>query len=129
MRRGHRFRPVAPLGAVLVAWRDDETIERWIASSGAADLDLIRARFVPGLAAAGRHGFVVELQDQLQHELFQLIQSLRASGPSSLDDLIDSITRRADQRLAELEYLVGTIDPEATYEPVSINAPVFDRLR
>lgn len=125
LTRGHRFRPLAPLGASLVAWTDEERVRSWTA--GGAELDAARCR--PALEASRRRGYVVELMDEMQFDLFQLVEHLRAAGPLTANDLLTSINRHAARELLERDYLVGEIDPAATYRPVSVNAPVFDRWR
>ncbi|MFT3854062.1 MAG: helix-turn-helix domain-containing protein [Ilumatobacteraceae bacterium] len=122
LRRGHCLKPHAPTGAALVAWGDDDRIEQWMTRDGAIDLGVARERIWPGLAAARRNGFVVELQDRMQ---FQLIHRLRSSG--AVDDLVEAVSFHAGERLAELDYLAAAIDPDASYWPLSINSAVFDR--
>ncbi|MDY7102806.1 MAG: hypothetical protein S0880_16615 [Actinomycetota bacterium] len=133
--RGHRFRPLAPLGASVVAWADDERVDAWFAASGPEPAGAdgvapgVRERASAALDASRRRGYVVELMDEMQHEVFRLVQQLRSSGPTPGGDLLTSIAHRASRELLEGQYLVGDIDDAATYRPVSVNAPVFDRWR
>lgn len=126
LERGHRIQPIAPLGSTLVAWSDERTIDRWIGSAGGQRHEVAEQLRI-ALASVRRCGYAVELQDDMAHGVFRLVERLRVMGPRGVDDLLQSLQRQSNQRLVDQGYLVVDPDADATYYPVSINAPIFDR--
>lgn len=126
LERGHRIRPIAPLGSTLVAWNDARTVERWIGSAGDQRPE-VAEQLLAALATVRSTGYAVELQDEIAHSVFRLVERLRVMGPRGVDDLVQSLERQTNQRLVDQGYLLGDVADDETYYPVSINAPVFDR--
>lgn len=126
LERGHRIRPAAPLGSTRVAWSDEPTIERWIDSAGDQRSE-IADQLRRALATVRTVGYAVELQDEIAHGVFRLVERLRVVGPRGVDDLVQSLQRQTNQRLVDQGYLLDDVADDETYYPVSINAPVFDR--
>jgi DNA-binding IclR family transcriptional regulator len=128
LRLGDTIPPRPPFGAVLVAWHGDEAAEAWLQAGGATGER--RRRYEADLAAVRRRGYAVELREPIQERIAWLADQLRnavadrgASGATArIHDLVD----QAVGDLADEHVLLTDIDPDRTYRPSSINAPVFD---
>jgi DNA-binding IclR family transcriptional regulator len=127
LRLGDRVPPRPPLGAVLVAWEDDDAIDAWLrrASSNAPEERL--ARYTGDLAAVRERGYAVELRAPIQERVALLADELRTAvrdrrATAHIHDLLD----QAVSELADEDVLLTDIDAERSYLPSSINAPVFD---
>ena len=120
-RPGHRS------AAVLVAWEDDDAIDAWLgrASSNAPEERL--ARCTRDLAAVRQRGYAVELRAPIQERVALLADELRTAvrdrrATARIHDLLD----HAVSELADEDVLLIDIDADRSYQPNSINAPVFD---
>lgn len=92
----------APWGAVFAAWFDDDGVAAWLDGSD-------HASHVGTLRAIRERGYVVELRTNPTAPL--------PTGSSSVAELLDD----GD------DFLVGGLDPAASYAVSTIEAPVFDR--
>jgi DNA-binding IclR family transcriptional regulator len=92
----------APWGAVFAAWFDDEAVAAWLDGSD-------RDGHLASLLAIRERGYVVELRTNPA--------TPSGSGSSSLAELLDEHD----------DFLVGGLDPAASYAVSTIEAPVFDR--
>jgi DNA-binding IclR family transcriptional regulator len=127
LRLGDRIPPRPPLGAVLVAWQGDEAIDAWLRGSASGDPEGLRARYARDLAAVRDRGYAVELRAPIQERIAWLAHELRTGvrdrrATARIHDLID----QAVGELADEDVLLTDIDPDRSYQPSSINAPVFD---
>jgi DNA-binding IclR family transcriptional regulator len=125
LRLGDSIPPRPPFGAVLVAWHGDETVEGWLRAGGAAGDR--RRRYEADLTAVRRRGYAVELREPIQERIAWLADQLRSAvadrgAVAHIHDLVD----QAVGDLADEHVLLTDIDPDRTYRPSSINAPVFD---
>jgi DNA-binding IclR family transcriptional regulator len=131
LRLGDSIPPRPPFGAVLVAWHGDEAAEAWLHAGGATGDR--RRRYEADLAAVRRRGYAVELREPIQERIAWLADQLRSAVADrgatdhgatarSIHDLVD----QAVGDLADEHVLLTDIDPDRTYRPSSINAPVFD---
>jgi DNA-binding IclR family transcriptional regulator len=128
LRLGDRIPPRPPLGAVLVAWHGGEAVEAWLRTGTAgAGADRSRRRYDADLAAIRRRGYAVELREPIQERVAWLADQLRSAVEdrrhgAAIHDLVD----RAVGDLSGEMVLLTDIDPDRSYRPSSINAPVFD---
>jgi DNA-binding IclR family transcriptional regulator len=125
LRLGDTIPPRPPFGAVLVAWHGDEAVDAWLRAGGATGER--RRRYEADLAAVRRRGYAVELREPIQERIAWLADQLRSAvadrgAAAQIHDLVD----QAVGDLADEHVLLTDIDPDRTYRPSSINAPVFD---
>jgi DNA-binding IclR family transcriptional regulator len=125
LRLGDTIPPRPPFGAVLVAWHGDAAVEAWLRAGGATGER--RRRYEADLAAVRRRGYAVELREPIQERIAWLADQLRSAvadrgAAAQIHDLVD----QAVGDLADEHVLLTDIDPDRTYRPSSINAPVFD---
>jgi DNA-binding IclR family transcriptional regulator len=115
MQLGDALPLVPPLGSVFVAWAGDQEVEAWLTRGPADARARTRARRV--LAAARRHGYVVELvpSEPLLHELGRLLARTRTGGG-----------RGSRVRSTDDTFVLEDLDLDAEYAVSSIGAPVFD---
>lgn len=125
LTRGHRIHPVAPLGACLFAWSTPHEIDAWLATADPVDPDASRCRMLPALAHIRRHRYAVERMLPATHDLFQLIEHTKAAGSDGLDPILETIERRLQRELVDVDYLVADLRPSERYDLVSVNSPVF----
>ena len=120
MRAGDRLTLRPPLGAVLVAWSGTAAIERWLSRT---DPDS-SGRYREILDITTARGFAVEQFPPAPLQFGPLLESLSAEQGYG--------SRRASQQMSDQlrllgdVVLVGEIDEQTEYWPISINAPVFD---
>jgi hypothetical protein len=119
-----------------VAWHGGEAVEGWLrtgtggaaGAAGAGDgADRSRRRYDADLAAIRRRGYAVELREPIQERVAWLADQLRSAVEdrrhgAAIHDLVD----RAVGDLSGEMVLLTDIDPDRSYRPSSINAPVFD---
>jgi DNA-binding IclR family transcriptional regulator len=126
LRLGDSIPPRPPFGAVVVAWHGGEAAEAWLRAGGATGER--RRRYEADLEAVRRRGYAVELREPIQERIAWLADQLR----SAVDDrgatvrVIHDLVDQAVGDLADEHVLLTDIDPDRTYRPSSINAPVFD---
>lgn len=115
MQLGDALPLVPPLGSVFVAWADDDEVDAWLARGPGDARGVAHAR--RALAAARRHGFVVELvpSEPLLHELGRLLARTRTGGG-----------RGTRVRGADDAFVLEELVPDAAHAVSSIGAPVFD---
>ena len=128
LKRGHRLTPAPPMGSCLVAWSDTLAVEAWLRRAHPSNLESARVHYAPALAATRARGYVVELRHPLEHQVFLLTQRLTAEHSEVAEELLRLVAQSVQHELAEREVLPGDIDPDGTYLPVSINAPVFGAM-
>jgi hypothetical protein len=86
-----------------------------------------RSRYVRDLAAVRVRGYAVELRAPIQERVALLADELRTAvrdrrATAQIHDLLD----QAVSELADEDVLLTDIDADRSYQPSSINAPVFD---
>jgi DNA-binding IclR family transcriptional regulator len=122
LRKGQRIRLASPMGAVVMAWADEDGIRKW------ADLDEgqpIPPGIADALATIRQRGYSTELC-QLSFEVTaRLLEEVRRNiVPKEEAALFESFARK----LRPHEHpLMTTLDRNAIYDVVGISAPVFDR--
>jgi DNA-binding IclR family transcriptional regulator len=119
---GQRMPMRPPIGSVFLAWSGEAEIQTWLERATGSTTDDERAAYRRILAAVRRRGFAVALEVDVRRDLGRALEALadqpqRADARGAVDHLI------AD--LAHEGYQLETIDPDATYDVSSINAPVF----
>jgi len=125
LRAGDRIALRPPLGSVLIAWSPAERIGQWLdrrfPDHGAVDE---RSHYEATLDFVRDRGYAVEEFPPSPLALGELLEALAGSqyGSSRAARLVgDQVDQLRDV------VLVGDLDPDGEYWPVSINAPVFDR--
>jgi DNA-binding IclR family transcriptional regulator len=127
LRLGDRIPRRPPLGAVLVAWQGEDAIDAWL-RRGAPDVpEGRRSQYARDLAAVRERGYAVELRAPIQERVAWLADELRTAvqdrrATADIHDLLD----QAVGELADEDILLTDIDADRSYQPSSINAPVFD---
>jgi DNA-binding IclR family transcriptional regulator len=127
LRLGDRIPPRPPLGAVLVAWRDEAAIDAWLRGGSSPAPPERRSRYLRDLAAVRERGYAVELRAPIQERVAWLADELRTAvrdrrATAHIHDLVD----HAIGELTDEDVLLTDIDPDRSYRVSSINAPVFD---
>lgn len=127
LRLGDRIPPRPPLGAVLVAWQGDEAIDDWLGGSGSTVPPARHSQYARDLAVIRERGYAVELRAPIQERVAWLADELRTAvrdrrATAHIHDLVD----QAIGELADEDVLLTDIEPDRSYQPSSINAPVFD---
>jgi DNA-binding IclR family transcriptional regulator len=127
LRLGDRIPPRPPLGAVLVAWQGDDAIDAWLRRGAPSAPEGRLSRYVRDLAAVRDRGYAVELRAPIQERVALLADELRTAvrdrrATAQIHDLLD----QAVSELADEDVLLTDIDADRSYQPSSINAPVFD---
>jgi DNA-binding IclR family transcriptional regulator len=127
LRLGDRIPPRPPLGAVLVAWQGDDAIDAWLRRGAPTVPEGRRSRYVRDLAAVRDRGYAVELRAPIQERVALLADELRTAvrdrrATAQIHDLLD----QAVSELADEDVLLTDIVADRSYQPSSINAPVFD---
>ncbi|NUU25937.1 MAG: hypothetical protein HOV68_31210, partial [Streptomycetaceae bacterium] len=91
-----------------------------------------RKRLAPAVAAVRERGWALETTDHLRDRLSELVHDLEIELGTGDWDAAGHATalRRAMAEVGQAfdlaDALPAAIDPDATYRPSSINAPVFD---
>jgi DNA-binding IclR family transcriptional regulator len=126
LRLGDSIPPRPPFGAVTVAWQGEEAAEGWLRAGGATGDR--RRRYEADLVAVRRRGYAVELREPIQERIASLADQLRSAvaDRGATARIIHDLVDQAVGDLADEHVLLADIDPERTYRPSSINAPVFD---
>lgn len=120
--RGPARVPLAPpLGAVVMAWRDDPTREAWLARAPVGDAV---PPAIAALAAAREWGFSVTLASD---EWWTLTGGSRPAGPSGRESGPESLDGRALlAAIGRQQLLLTELVDGDTYPVGEVSAPVFD---
>ena len=119
----------APLGAVVAAWADDATVERWLAAG--ATSEAMRHAYVDMLAAVRRRGFAVELTGTVDARIYEALAQVGGRfGDATADPAAARLRSLLDDVVGELGGPEGFhplhLDPAQRYRVGTMSAPVFD---
>jgi DNA-binding IclR family transcriptional regulator len=117
---------VAPIGAIFVAWWDDQRIEHWL-DAVTKGWETERAqRLIMNLSVVRARGYSVSA---IANDSVERVRKLLASvNPLSDEgDLSATFEQFVDQVQYSEGYMVGELGPNVRYDLSSIAAPVFDR--
>jgi len=121
-----RSQCATPFASSLVTWDSPEAVDDWIGRTKYQDPDAARQRYLSAIAASRLRGFIVELSmGDLVHEVFFLVQRLRAERNDRVADVLTSIGASLAKEANDLESLAVEIKPREQYSATSINAPIF----
>lgn len=148
LRLGDRVRPRPPLGSVTIAWGGPEALDGWLsrldpdprpaprpgrpAPAESPVVTAARKRLAPAVAGVRRRGWALETEDHLRDRLSSLVHDLEIElGTGEWDGAGRAAAlRRAMAEVGQAfdiaDAVPAVIEPDATYRPSSINAPVFD---
>lgn len=128
LRLGDRIQITPPLGSALAAWFGPDRLDQWY-RTGAADLGVdagdLRAGYREVLALTRQRGYAVECVDQRMRTIADELARLRG-GVGTLGRRQPPVTLRTVSDEHPVDVLVGEVDTEAHYRPISINAVTFD---
>lgn len=113
------FRP--PLGAALVAWSGDAVVDGWLNRDQAPADDHLRYKEI--LAVVRSRHYAAEQYPPAVPWFPEMAAA--ATGSKSYGSRRAAAFNEGQQRDLGAEILIGTIDGNARYRPMSINAPVF----
>jgi DNA-binding IclR family transcriptional regulator len=122
---GHRVQLAPPLGAAFVAWSDDETRERWLASAEPGSDEELLELYRRALAVVRERGFEFTRQVYSRQRLSQALLSLTKGMPSrqarlAVGQLLEELKQEENDRS------VLDIQADEIYEDGFLGAPVFD---
>ncbi|QDQ89505.1 helix-turn-helix domain-containing protein [Rhodococcus sp. WB9] len=127
LRLGDKVLLAPPIGSGIAAWYPPEQREDWYALGGqnlGVEVDVLRATYEPALALVRERGYAMECMEQQQHSLADAVSELRGRGVGGHRS---TVALREARTLLSADAVVGDIDPEGSYQPLSINAAAFDR--
>ncbi|MDT2006726.1 helix-turn-helix domain-containing protein [Rhodococcus opacus] len=126
LRLGDSVALTPPLGSVLAEWFLPPELDEWYAR-GARELELdeseLRSRYTPTLELIRQRGYAVECIAPLQSSLAEAIDLYRGRGVGARSSV--AAIRQA-RRLLSADILIGEIDRDHLYRPISINSVAFD---
>lgn len=126
LKPGHRLLVAPPFASSLVTWDSAEAVDDWIGRTKYQNPEAARERYLSAIAASRGRGFIVELSmGDLVHEVFFLVQRLRAERNDRVADVLTSIGASLAKEANDLESIVVDIKPKNEYSVTSINAPMF----
>jgi DNA-binding IclR family transcriptional regulator len=122
LREGERVPLVPPLGAVFLAWADDDEVDRWLAKDPSGSRSQA-ARHRAALDLARTRGYALAAASDVQRSFGDAASDLadvpgRRELRSELDELLAA--------LAAGPYALDALEPDRTYDVGVIAAPVFD---
>lgn len=128
LRVGDKVRVAPPLGSILAAWSAPDQVDLWY-RLGAEDLGVavadLRQTYDPTLALIRQRGYSVECLDQSTATVADAVSEMRHLGVTmGRQHPATALQRITSQPVADI--LIGTIDPERAYRPISVNAASFD---
>jgi DNA-binding IclR family transcriptional regulator len=117
---------VPPIGAIFVAWWDDERLRCWLDEVTASWEAGRCRRFVSSLEVVRRRGYSVSA---IASDSIDRVRTLLASVDvlSDESDLADTFDQFLDQAQFSEGYMVGDLVAGQRYDLSSMAAPVFDR--
>jgi DNA-binding IclR family transcriptional regulator len=119
---GQRLPIVPPIGSVFVAWADDDEVDQWLRRVGAdaafAELEHHRS----SLAAIRERGYAVALEPDAREQLGDALAQLAGDARATK---VRGVIEQVIAELSHEEYLLGDLDPRATYRVNTMGAPVF----
>ncbi|MGV0834619.1 helix-turn-helix domain-containing protein [Mycolicibacterium thermoresistibile] len=127
LRVGDRVQVIPPLGSVVAAWFPSDALLRWYhagAQEFGVDVDDVRAAYEPVLTLIRQRGYAVECFDQQQRRLAEAVTAARGDG-GPLGRSRPTATLRTVAGQPTVDVLVGEIEPDRSYQPISINASAF----
>ncbi|MCA1831131.1 MAG: IclR family transcriptional regulator [Actinomycetota bacterium] len=118
VQAGQRIPLTPPIGSVFIAWSDPEAIERWIGKLGASVTKDEVASYRKAVEAVRIRGYSVGLEGGSQRDLVDALSGTKKKGERrTLEEGVRAVRTE--------EYAVTELDPNASYRPNQIGAPVF----
>ncbi|MGO9027797.1 MAG: IclR family transcriptional regulator [Acidimicrobiales bacterium] len=127
-----------PLGTIIYAWEDGETVRRWLEAEAPA----ARRHHLAVLELTRRRRFAVELATPPETRLRNLVAQLReglvrevsaapaspapALSGTSIEDMVDRLAGELAQIETFSDFLPLTLEPAGEYLVSSLSVPVFD---
>jgi DNA-binding IclR family transcriptional regulator len=120
----------APLGAAVVAWSDEATVERWVAAGDPAGA--LRRSYLELLEGVRRRGFAVELTGTVDARIYEVLAQIGGRfGDGAVDPGAARLRALLDELVGEVGGLEGfhpvDLEPGRAYQVGTMSAPVFDR--
>ncbi|KSZ56378.1 IclR family transcriptional regulator [Rhodococcus pyridinivorans KG-16] len=125
LRLGDKVLLAPPLGAGLAAWYPSDRLDEWYTVGAQAldeDADSLRARYEPILTLIRNRGFAVECLQQQERSLADAVSALRGYGSGGNRS---TVALREARRLLSADVLVGAVELQMSYQPISVNSVVF----
>lgn len=120
MAIGTQFPHRPPYGASIVAWREEDARERWLAALP----DDVRDRYREAIAATRQRGYAVGLHllpDMRLQELALIVRSAEVRS-TRLSQLAQALT---EELIRHEEWFPVGLDPDCTYEVSHIDSPIL----
>jgi DNA-binding IclR family transcriptional regulator len=127
LRVGDKVLMAPPLGAALAAWYGQDQLDEWLQLGTKAlstETDFLQAEYEPILDTVRERGFAVECLWQQDRSISDAVAELRTPGVGGQRA---ALALREARRLLSADVAVGTIDPTAHYQLLSVNATAFDQ--
>ncbi|MFE4500347.1 IclR family transcriptional regulator [Rhodococcus sp. NPDC056743] len=127
LRIGDKVLMAPPLGAGLAAWYGRDQLDEWFLLGTevlSAETELLKTEYEPILDTIRERGFAVECLWQQDRSISDAVAQLRGPGVGGQKA---AIALREARRLLSADVAVGTIDPTAHYQLLSVNATAFDQ--
>ncbi|WP_055474423.1 helix-turn-helix domain-containing protein [Gordonia sp. HS-NH1] len=125
LRLGDTLEIAPPLGAGLAAWYSPDRLDEWLllgADHVGVDHAELRELYRPMLEVIRARGYAVECADQREQSLSATVAGLRGMGVAGQRAV--TALREAQRRLPT-DVVVGEIDADTEYRPISVNAVAF----
>ncbi len=124
-----RSRSGPPSGAVVAAWADDATVERWL-DAGAPPAS-VRQSYLDMLDAVRLRGYAVELTGTVDARIYEALAQVGGRfGDPGPDPSSQRLRSLLDALIGEVGGPEGfhpvSIEPVARYQIGTMSAPVFD---
>lgn len=122
MRVGQHVPLIPPLGAMVMAWSDEEDIKGWMQKLPHKITRAEKASYDKVMLSIRTHGYAIYLENPVTVQLGQVTQGLSTSG--SLEDAQEQLTDLIDKLGVDSHYL---LQPESgqEYDVNFISAPIF----
>jgi DNA-binding IclR family transcriptional regulator len=125
LRLGDTLEIAPPLGAGLAAWYPPDRLDEWLllgVDHVRVDHGVLREVYRPMLEVIRTRGYAVECADQSEQSLSATVAGLRGAGVAGRRAVT---ALREAQRQLPSDVVVGEIDPDGEYQPISVNAVAF----
>lgn len=120
---GDRTPMLAPIGAVFMAWADEEAVDAWLARADTAGETADQLRSV--LAEIRTRGFSVPLESIAAPEVMAAMRRVRSEPTdAAAEHELTDVLHRNEEMLLRLDGLAPTA--EVTFKTVA--APIFDEI-